>query len=109
MRFSTAKARDDFAQFVLNDMHPIEKVYELARVLDQRMLAKNDGRMWMGAHMRRGDCKLDCARDCRRLTANSVHHSCRLRMDYGKGLGVPLQENKRPPRGRQALTHHHHS
>lgn len=24
------------------------------------MSAKNDGRMWMGAHMRRGDCKRTC-------------------------------------------------
>lgn len=63
IRFSTAKARDEFAQFVLRDMHPIEKVYELARVLDQRMLAKNNGRMWMGAHMRRGDCA-PFARQC---------------------------------------------
>lgn len=58
MRFTTEKARDEFASIVLHDMHPHDKVYDLAGLLHRRMLAKNDGRMYMSAHMRRGDCEM---------------------------------------------------
>jgi hypothetical protein len=36
-------------------VHSIDKVYELAAKLAARMKAKTGGRMWLGAHMRRGD------------------------------------------------------
>lgn len=36
-------------------MRPPDKVLELADKFDERMTAMNGGRMWMAAHMRRGD------------------------------------------------------
>lgn len=32
------------------------KVLDLAEILAGRMRERNGGRLWMGAHMRRGDC-----------------------------------------------------
>jgi hypothetical protein len=37
-------------------MRPIDKILDMASRLDERMLNINGGRMWMAAHMRRGDC-----------------------------------------------------
>ncbi|KAG8903163.1 hypothetical protein FRB99_003664 [Tulasnella sp. 403] len=55
MRFTTVSARDDFARAVLHSLHPVAKVRDLAQKIYERMRAKVDGRMWMAAHMRRGD------------------------------------------------------
>jgi len=55
LRFTTPEGRDIFSRLVLYQMRPIDKVLDLASRLDERMLALNDGRMWMAAHMRRGD------------------------------------------------------
>lgn len=41
---------------VLEHVRPPDIVYQLADVLDERMRDLNDGRMWMGVHMRRTDC-----------------------------------------------------
>lgn len=56
LRFTTSQARENFSRLVLYQMRPIDKILELASRLDERMLALNEGRMWMAAHMRRGDC-----------------------------------------------------
>jgi hypothetical protein len=56
VRFTTPQNRDDFSRIVLQQVRPIDKVLDLANQLDQRMLNINGGRMWMAAHMRRGDC-----------------------------------------------------
>jgi hypothetical protein len=53
----TSEARDDFARLVLYDMQPAQKVLELADLFAHRMIELNGGTLWMGAHMRRGDCK----------------------------------------------------
>jgi hypothetical protein len=37
--------------------HPATEVLDLAEVLSSRMRLRTEGRMWMGAHMRRTDCK----------------------------------------------------
>ncbi|KAH7910940.1 hypothetical protein BJ138DRAFT_1064116 [Hygrophoropsis aurantiaca] len=55
MRFTTAAAREDFARVVLHHVVPLDKVYDLARKLDDRISALNGGRQWVSAHMRRGD------------------------------------------------------
>lgn len=56
MRFTSDTARDRFTSLVLDNVHPRDIVYQLAEILDERMKALTNGRMWMAAHMRRGDC-----------------------------------------------------
>ncbi|KII93203.1 hypothetical protein PLICRDRAFT_100474 [Plicaturopsis crispa FD-325 SS-3] len=53
--FTTTAARDEFTRITLHGMHAPDVLLNLAERLDKRMAAKNNGRMWMSAHMRRGD------------------------------------------------------
>lgn len=39
-------------------MRLIDDVLSLAERISDRIFALNGGRLWMAAHMRRGDCKL---------------------------------------------------
>ncbi|KAI0275081.1 hypothetical protein BC834DRAFT_965522 [Gloeopeniophorella convolvens] len=55
MRFTTKPARGNFASMVLRDFAPPQRVLDLANLLSARMRALTGGRLWMGAHMRRGD------------------------------------------------------
>lgn len=57
LRFMTEEARDDFARLVLHGIRPTQKVIDLAARVADRMTQRNEGRLWMGAHMRRGDCE----------------------------------------------------
>jgi hypothetical protein len=41
---------------VLFHVRATDSVYTLAAALAARMREKAGGRMWLGAHMRRGDC-----------------------------------------------------
>ncbi|KAG6331977.1 hypothetical protein ID866_7110 [Astraeus odoratus] len=53
--FTSTPARDVFARLVLYDMTHTNRVKQLAEAMDNRMRELVGGRMWMGAHMRRGD------------------------------------------------------
>ncbi|KIJ17149.1 hypothetical protein PAXINDRAFT_167928, partial [Paxillus involutus ATCC 200175] len=55
LRFASTTTRDDFARLVLFQIHPTDRVKELSASMDLRMQQLVGGRMWMGAHMRRGD------------------------------------------------------
>lgn len=55
--FSTFNSRERYTQTVLYDFRLTDDVIELADQLSNRMIEKAGGRMWMGAHMRRGDCQ----------------------------------------------------
>jgi hypothetical protein len=55
--YTTEEARDDFARIVLQDVRASSRVHALAEKVVSRMNNVNDGRTWMAAHMRRGDCK----------------------------------------------------
>ncbi|KAH7930947.1 hypothetical protein BV22DRAFT_1077535 [Leucogyrophana mollusca] len=55
LRFTTTTAREEFARVVLHHVVPVDKVYDLARKLDNRISAMNGGRQWLASHMRRGD------------------------------------------------------
>lgn len=57
MRFTTEEARDRFARIVLQDLQVSERVVNLAEKVISRMNRNTEGRSWMAAHMRRGDCK----------------------------------------------------
>ncbi|KAI9450463.1 hypothetical protein BJY52DRAFT_176517 [Lactarius psammicola] len=55
MLFTEELGRSRFASTVLHSLVPPQKVFDLAEVLSSRMRLRTEGRMWMGAHMRRGD------------------------------------------------------
>ncbi|KAG6379179.1 hypothetical protein JVT61DRAFT_11621 [Boletus reticuloceps] len=55
LRFTSTPARDAFARLVLYQLSHIDSVMELSAVMARRMQERVGGRMWMGAHMRRGD------------------------------------------------------
>ena len=57
LRFTTEQKRDDYTLLVLQDVVPPSNVYHLAKTLDKRMMDRTNGRVWMGAHMRLGDCE----------------------------------------------------
>ena len=57
MRFTEDLGRNRFASAVIHSLVPTQKIFDLAEVLSFRMLLRTKGRLWMGAHMRRGDCK----------------------------------------------------
>jgi hypothetical protein len=56
LRFSTRKALDDYMRLCLHDLRYLEKLQVVAQRAGQRMTEKVEGRMWMAAQMRRGDC-----------------------------------------------------
>jgi len=56
LHFTTPANRDMFSRVVLYHLRATQKVYELAATLAARMKEKTGGRMWLAAHMRRGDC-----------------------------------------------------
>ncbi|KAG1831076.1 hypothetical protein EV424DRAFT_1373861 [Suillus variegatus] len=55
LKFSTLESRERYTQIVLHNFRLTDNVVELADLLSNRMAEKVGGRMWMGAHMRRGD------------------------------------------------------
>ncbi|KAH9178702.1 hypothetical protein EDB89DRAFT_2063636 [Lactarius sanguifluus] len=55
MRFTGALARNRYANTVVHSLIPPQKVFDLAEVLANRMRHLTEDRLWMGAHMRRGD------------------------------------------------------
>lgn len=57
MRFTEDSSRARFASMVVRTLSFPQNVIALAEILAARMREMNDGRLWMGAHMRRGDCK----------------------------------------------------
>jgi hypothetical protein len=57
MRFTGELARNRYAGTVVHTLIPPQKVFDLAEVLASRMRLLTEDRLWMGAHMRRGDCK----------------------------------------------------
>ena len=56
MVFTEEIARKRYASKVVYSLIPPQKILDLAEVLSSRMRLLTEGRMWMGAHMRRGDC-----------------------------------------------------
>ncbi|KII86439.1 hypothetical protein PLICRDRAFT_114277 [Plicaturopsis crispa FD-325 SS-3] len=84
LRFTTTAGRDEFARLPLYAVRAPDALLQLAGRLDERMMAKNDGRMWMGAHMRRGDfSKVGWA-----MEKSIVDHLARIkrRLDGGRAI-----------------------
>jgi hypothetical protein len=57
MRFTEHRSRAIFANTVVHELTFPPKVIALADVLASRMRERVGGRLWMGGHMRRGDCE----------------------------------------------------
>ena len=57
MRFTEDKARYKFASMAVHVFIQPQPILALAEILAARMRQLNGGRLWIGAHMRRGDCK----------------------------------------------------
>ncbi|KIY73500.1 hypothetical protein CYLTODRAFT_386603 [Cylindrobasidium torrendii FP15055 ss-10] len=55
LRFTTREALDEYTRTVLYDMTQTNVLYGLADCLIQRMYNLTEGRLWTGAHVRRGD------------------------------------------------------
>ncbi|KAF8575349.1 hypothetical protein K439DRAFT_1370155 [Ramaria rubella] len=55
LRFTTPSARDVFSRLVLFGFRPVAPVRNLVKKLAMRIRERCGGRMWMAAHMRRGD------------------------------------------------------
>jgi hypothetical protein len=54
--FTSNSSRDDFANMVLRGIIHPSPIELLADAVALQMRKLNDGRMWMAAHWRRGDC-----------------------------------------------------
>ncbi|KAH0830351.1 hypothetical protein J3R83DRAFT_1745 [Lanmaoa asiatica] len=61
LRFTSTSTRDAFARLVLFQIRHTDNVMELSATMARRMQELVGGRMWMGAHMRRGDCEFRLA------------------------------------------------
>ena len=57
MRFTEDQARSRFANMVVHTLRQPAPVLALGEILAARMRQLSGGRLWMGAHMRRGNCK----------------------------------------------------
>lgn len=57
MRFTEEPSRTRFATMVVHSFIFTPKILGLAETVAGRMRKLNGGRLWMGAHMRRGDCQ----------------------------------------------------
>ncbi|KAK0505188.1 hypothetical protein EDD18DRAFT_1060580 [Armillaria luteobubalina] len=55
MRFTTRYALDEYLHLVLHDIRHIDAVISLADLMVQGLYELVGGRLWMAAHMRRGD------------------------------------------------------
>lgn len=55
IRYTTAAARDAFANVVMRAIRPPERYRVVAERVATRMEERAEGRMWMSAHLRRGD------------------------------------------------------
>ncbi|KAK0454088.1 uncharacterized protein EV420DRAFT_1749629 [Desarmillaria tabescens] len=55
MRFTSRAALDQFVALVLDDVRRIDAVLALADAMVERMYMFTEGRLWMAAHIRRGD------------------------------------------------------
>ncbi len=57
MYFTTRSAQDIFSSNVLYDFRRVDILHDLAAKMVEHMFELTDGRLWMAAHVRRGDCE----------------------------------------------------
>ena len=57
MRFTENRARLEYAGMAVRTILQPQRILALGEILAARMRLLNGGRLWMGAHVRRGDCE----------------------------------------------------
>ena len=57
MRFTEDRARAKYASMIVHAFVQSQPILALGETLAARMRQLNEGRLWMGAHIRRGDCE----------------------------------------------------
>ena len=57
MRFTEDRARLEYAGMAIHAILQPQPIQALGEILAARMRDLNGGRLWMGAHIRRGDCE----------------------------------------------------
>ena len=57
MRFTEDISRAKYTSMAVHEFIQPQPILALAEILSTRMRQLNDGRLWMGAHIRRGDCE----------------------------------------------------
>ena len=57
MRFTEDRARLEFAGIAIHATLRPQPILALGEILAARMRRLSGGRLWMGAHLRRGDCE----------------------------------------------------
>jgi hypothetical protein len=57
MRFTEDFACSQYASMAVHTFIQPQPILTLAKILAARMHKLNGGRLWMGAHIRRGDCE----------------------------------------------------
>jgi hypothetical protein len=99
LRFTSVPRRDLFSRLVLYHVHPIDKVYELAEKLASRVKELTGGRMWLGAHMRRGDCtcRTQAVLSLMLLLTFLLLYSHPKQLGNGKDTAGPSHPNTEPP------------
>lgn len=55
VRFTSARERQDFIDFVVNSIQPPRPISVVAESIAGRMSGLSQGRAWIGVHLRRGD------------------------------------------------------
>ena len=56
LRSTEELSRKKFASTVVHSIISTQNIFALAEVVASRMRQLSEGRLWMGAHIRRGDC-----------------------------------------------------
>jgi hypothetical protein len=103
MRFSEENSRIRFASMVVHSFIFTPEILDLAEVIAGRMRELNGGRLWMGAHMRRGDCKfifISTPYQNSLLIPNYPHHSRPARLGDGIHPRGPRAARENTPRVR---------
>jgi hypothetical protein len=57
MRFTEDRSRVKYAGMAVQAILQPQPILALGEILAERMRQLNGGRLWMGAHIRRGDCE----------------------------------------------------
>ncbi|KAK0439464.1 uncharacterized protein EV420DRAFT_1583738 [Desarmillaria tabescens] len=84
MRFTTRSSLDEFAEMILHGIRPTEAVLSLVDIMVDRMYYLTGDRLFMGAHMRRGDFV-----DYNMVMEKSPEaHIARVKQHLNKGRGL---------------------
>lgn len=86
MTFTSPAARDSYTDMVLRGIKHLPSIQLVADAIAERMRELNDGRMWMAAHWRRGDC-MHLSTPNHSISINSSTFSCEAWLEQGNAKG----------------------